>query len=57
MLNSGPTSQTKPQTYRVIRLIGEGAYGKAYLVECNADKVMYYILTLISLYVLLKRLI
>jgi hypothetical protein len=29
----------KPNTYRVIRLIGEGSFGKAYLVECNSDKV------------------
>lgn len=28
-----------PHTYRVIRLIGEGSFGKAYLVECNSDKV------------------
>jgi hypothetical protein len=37
-VNTQP-SQNKPQTYRVIKLIGEGAFGKAYLVECNADKV------------------
>lgn len=31
----------KPQTYRVIRMIGEGSFGKAYIVECNADKVIF----------------
>ncbi len=36
---SSSSSGSKPQTYKVIRLIGEGAFGKAYLVECNLDKV------------------
>lgn len=37
--SNSSNSQSKPQTYRVIRLIGEGSFGKAYLVECNADRV------------------
>jgi hypothetical protein len=39
--NSGGSSsnQNKPQTYKVIKLIGEGAFGRAYLVECNSDRV------------------
>ena len=41
--NSGNSinSQNKPQTYKVIKLIGEGAFGRAYLVECNSDRVIY----------------
>lgn len=39
--NAKEASHTKPHTYRVIKLIGEGAFGKAYLVECNSDKVVY----------------
>jgi hypothetical protein len=41
--NNGQQNINKPQTYRVIRLVGEGSFGKAYLVECNSDKVRYKI--------------
>jgi hypothetical protein len=41
--NSGSSSnQNKPQTYKVIKLIGEGAFGRAYLVECNSDRVQVF---------------
>jgi hypothetical protein len=41
-------NQNKPQTYTQIKKLGEGSFGKAYLVECNADKVIkpYNIVTL-----------
>ena len=28
------------ETYNKIKLLGEGAFGKAFLVECNSDKSM-----------------
>jgi hypothetical protein len=38
--NSNPeNTQNKPQSYKMIRIIGEGTSGRAYLVENNADKV------------------
>jgi hypothetical protein len=40
--SSNSASHNRPQTYKVVRLIGEGAYGKAYLVECNADNVFIF---------------
>jgi hypothetical protein len=40
--SSNSSKETKPQTYRVIKMIGEGSFGKAYLVECNSDKVIYF---------------
>ena len=33
-------SQNKPQSYKMIRIIGEGTSGKAYLVENNTEKVL-----------------
>ncbi len=39
--NSSNSNQNKPQTYKVIKLIGEGAFGRAYLVECNSDRVSF----------------
>lgn len=47
--NSNPCSnqnQNKPNTYRVIKMIGEGSFGKAYLVECNADRSLCVIKTI-----------
>lgn len=29
----------KPVTYTQIKILGIGSFGKAYLVECNDDKV------------------
>ena len=29
----------KKQTYTQIKLLGQGSYGKAYLVECSIEKV------------------
>lgn len=34
--------ETKNTTqYKIIRLIGEGSFGKAYLVECTKDSKLY----------------
>lgn len=30
----------KHETYTKLKLLGEGSFGKAYLVECNSDKVL-----------------
>lgn len=30
---------TKSQTYKSLKLIGQGSFGKVYLVECSLDKV------------------
>ena len=30
---------TTDQTYKQIKLLGQGSFGKAYLVECSLDKV------------------
>jgi len=30
----------KPLTYTQIKVLGIGSFGKAYLVECNNDKVL-----------------
>jgi serine/threonine protein kinase len=40
-MNSNPNNNqnNKPQTYTQIKKLGEGSFGKAYLVECTADKV------------------
>ena len=41
--SSSTPSNTKPENngnkYKQIRLLGEGSFGKAYLVECIEDKV------------------
>jgi hypothetical protein len=42
--NTNNTNNNKPQTYTQIKKLGEGSFGKAYLVECNADKVIMYYL-------------
>ena len=34
-----PNSNTKHQTYNQIKILGRGSFGKAFLVECNSDKV------------------
>jgi hypothetical protein len=41
MQNKIPNSQpnNKPFKYIPIRLIGEGTFGKAYLVKCTEDQV------------------
>jgi hypothetical protein len=33
------SNNTKPVTYTQIKILGIGSFGKAYLVECNNDKV------------------
>jgi hypothetical protein len=40
--NKPDSGQNKPQTYTQIKKLGEGSFGKAYLVECTADKVSIY---------------
>jgi len=32
-------NQKKYEIYTKIKLLGEGAFGKAYLVQCESDKV------------------
>jgi hypothetical protein len=34
-----PNNNAKPQTYNQIKILGRGSFGKAFLVECNSDKV------------------
>lgn len=36
--------ETTNQTYKQIKVLGQGSYGKAILVECSLDKVRFYIL-------------
>jgi hypothetical protein len=36
---SDNNSVKKPVTYTQIKILGIGSFGKAYLVECNDDKV------------------
>ncbi len=38
-LNLNLIMQKKYETYTKIKLLGEGSFGKAFLVECNSDKV------------------
>lgn len=33
-------SSAKHQTYTQIKILGRGSFGKAFLVECNSDKVI-----------------
>lgn len=40
MINQEQIKKPQPNTYKVIKMIGEGSFGKAYLVECNNDKVI-----------------
>ena len=32
---------TKNQTYKQIKVLGQGSFGKAILVECSLDKVCF----------------
>ena len=38
--NSSSKKQAKDQTYKQVKLLGQGSFGKAYLVECSSDKVI-----------------
>ena len=40
-MNKDSNKETSGNKYKQIRLLGEGAFGKAYLVECLEDKVSY----------------
>ena len=31
--------KSKPESYKKLKLLGEGSFGKAYLVQCDSDKV------------------
>lgn len=31
----------EPETYKKLKLLGQGSFGKAFLVECQSDKVSY----------------
>lgn len=37
----------KHETYTKLKLLGEGSFGKAYLVQSNSDKVIHIILTFV----------
>jgi hypothetical protein len=37
--NENNANVQKPVTYTQIKILGIGSFGKAYLVECNNDKV------------------
>jgi hypothetical protein len=43
--NNSTNQQNKPQSYKMIRIIGEGTSGRAYLVENNSDKVRIFFKT------------
>ena len=34
------SANKEPVTYNQIKILGIGSFGKAYLVECNHDKVI-----------------
>jgi NIMA (never in mitosis gene a)-related kinase len=36
-------TQPEQEYYRRLKLLGEGSFGKAYLVECRSDKQLYVI--------------
>ena len=36
--NSAPSGNIN-QTYNQIKILGRGSFGKAFLVQCNSDKV------------------
>jgi len=37
--NPNQNQPVKHQTYNQIKILGRGSFGKAFLVECNPDKV------------------
>lgn len=45
----GKGKKTKPEIYKKLKEIGEGANGKAYLVEWSSDKVSIIILNSVVL--------
>lgn len=47
--------ETTNQTYKQIKVLGQGSYGKAILVECSLDKVrFFYIILYTYTYIILK---
>jgi len=40
MDKNSANSNQKHQTYNQIKILGRGSFGKAFLVECNSDKVI-----------------
>ena len=43
MQNNENENKVESNRYKCIRLLGEGSFGKAFLVECP-DKVQYYLM-------------
>ena len=39
-LNLNKMKPKAVETYKRIKLLGEGSFGKAFLVECESDKVL-----------------
>lgn len=33
--------KSPPEVYKKVKTLGEGSFGKAYLVECQSDKVRF----------------
>lgn len=50
MNNKPPQQEPFNETYRVIKLLGEGSFGKAYLVEENISHVLLKNFFLIPLF-------
>lgn len=34
--------KSAPEVYKKVKTLGEGSFGKAYLVECQSDKVSIF---------------
>ena len=50
-MNNQPSQQTPfHETYRAIKLLGEGSFGKAYLVEGNISHVFFKNILLIPFF-------
>lgn len=41
--DSGRRIEKEKDVYRKIKLLGQGAFGKAYLVECRQDSTLWVI--------------
>jgi len=40
MDKNSQNTNAKHHTYNQIKILGRGSFGKAFLVECNSDKVI-----------------
>jgi hypothetical protein len=45
ILKMSDSKKANPEVYKKVKTLGEGSFGKAYLVECQSDKVIHIILT------------